>query len=168
MLKRRTLSTLVHLDNMAESDLPDFQNIFSLEGKVAVITGSSKGLGLAAASGFLQSGASKVYITSRTASACEEACAALNELPNKRPGSQAIPVPADSSTVEGIQQLVAAISTTTDHVDILVANAGGTKGASIEKTDYTQFSKDLDLNLTSVFFQVQQHVTLSPVSTLVN
>ncbi|EKG20019.1 Short-chain dehydrogenase/reductase SDR [Macrophomina phaseolina MS6] len=132
---------------MAAADLFDFQNIFSLDGKVAVITGSSQGLGLAAASGMLQAGASKVYIISRTAKACEEACEMLNQLPNKRPGARATSAPVDCSTVQGIEHLVAAVGQTTDHIDILLANAGGTQGASIEQTDEESFSKLLDLNL---------------------
>jgi NAD(P)-dependent dehydrogenase (short-subunit alcohol dehydrogenase family) len=143
---------------MAGVNLIDFQNIFSLEGKVVVITGSSKGLGLSAASGMLQAGASKVYITSRTASACEEACAALNKLPNLRHGAEAISVPGDSSTVEGIQELVNQVKKTTDHVDILVANAGGTSSASIENTTEEEFSSVLNLNLKSVFFLIQKYV----------
>jgi NAD(P)-dependent dehydrogenase (short-subunit alcohol dehydrogenase family) len=142
---------------MTAANLVDFKNIFSLEGKVAVITGSSKGLGLATASGMLQAGASKVYITSRTVTACAEACAELNKLPNLRPGSEAISVPGDSSTVEGIQQIVDAVNKTTSHIDILVANAGGTAAASIETTDEREFSNVLDLNLKGVFFLIQRY-----------
>lgn len=149
---------------MAAANLLDFKNIFSLEGKVAVITGSSKGLGLAAASGMLQAGASKVYVTSRTATACEEACAELNKLPNLRPGSEAISVPGDSSTVEGIQEIVDAVGKTTRHVDILVANAGGTAAASIETTDEKEFSNVLDLNLKGVFFLIQRYFRTSRLS----
>ncbi|VUC33573.1 unnamed protein product, partial [Clonostachys rosea] len=59
---------------MADVQLTDFPSLFSLKGKVAVITGGSRGLGLTAASAILQAGASKVFITSRKAPACEEAC----------------------------------------------------------------------------------------------
>ncbi|GME36472.1 gluconate 5-dehydrogenase [Neofusicoccum parvum] len=148
---------------MASANLFDFHNIFSLEGKVVVVTGSSKGLGLSAASGMLQAGASKVYISSRTPSACEDACATLNRLPNKKPGAKAIPVPADSSTIQGIQQLFDLVSKTTDHVDILLANAGAAHPASIEKTGEKEFSDSLDLNLKSVFFCVQRFLPLLTV-----
>jgi NAD(P)-dependent dehydrogenase (short-subunit alcohol dehydrogenase family) len=141
---------------MAAANLIDFQNIFSLDGKVAVITGGSRGLGLSAASGMLQAGASKVYITGRSASACEEACAVLNKLTSKRPGAQAIAVPADCSTLSGVQNLVDVINDTTDYVDILVANAGGTVAASIEDTSEKDFDQVMDLNLKSVFFLVQR------------
>uniref|UniRef100_A0A093VRR9 Rhamnolipids biosynthesis 3-oxoacyl-[acyl-carrier-protein] reductase n=1 Tax=Talaromyces marneffei PM1 TaxID=1077442 RepID=A0A093VRR9_TALMA len=124
----------------AQVQLQDFQNIFSLEGKVAVVTGGSRGLGLHAASGLLQAGASKVYISSRKASACEEAVAALNALPNKRPGAQAIAVPADGSKMAELDRLVAEVSKTTDHVDILFANAGATWGAPYDEYPENAFN----------------------------
>lgn len=141
---------------MEATNLLDFQNIFSLEGKVAVVTGGSRGLGLAAASGILQAGASKVYITSRTAKACEEACATLNRLPNKRPGAQAISVPADSSTIEGIQELVNAVSQTTDHVDILLLNAGLAHREGFDTHNEQKWSEVMDINLKSVFYTSQK------------
>ncbi|KAN0115069.1 hypothetical protein V8E51_004613 [Hyaloscypha variabilis] len=134
-----------------ETELHDFQNIFSLKGKVVVVTGGSRGLGLHAASGFLQAGASKVYITSRKAKACEAAVAALNALPNLSPGAKAISVPADSAKVEGVEHLVKEVMKTTDHVDILFANAGATWGEAFDTHPDSAFAKVMDLNVKSVF-----------------
>ncbi|OJD36294.1 gluconate 5-dehydrogenase [Diplodia corticola] len=145
---------------MATADLVDFQNIFSLEGKVAVVTGGSRGLGLAAASGILQAGASKVYITSRGADACEEACATLNALPNKRADAQAIAVPADSSTVDGIQELVNGVAKSSDHVDLLLINAGMAYGERFEAHDEKKWTEVMDINLKSVFYTVQKFAPL--------
>lgn len=139
----------------AETVLQDFGSIFSLKGKVVVVTGGSRGLGLHAASGFLQAGASKVYITSRKAAACEEACAALNKLPNLQPGAKAISVPADSAKFEGVQHLVNEVSKTTDHVDILFANAGATWGEKFDSHPDEAFAKVMDLNVKSVFNTVR-------------
>ncbi|KAI9810084.1 MAG: hypothetical protein M1827_006695 [Pycnora praestabilis] len=136
---------------IAETQLKDFKSIFSLEGKVVVVTGGSRGLGLNAASGFLQAGASKVYITSRKAKACQEACDALNALPNIRKGAKAIPVPADSAKVEEVERLVAEVGKTTDHVDILFANAGATWGEKFDTHPDSAFAKVMDLNVKSVF-----------------
>jgi len=141
-------------------ELKDFASIFSLEGKVAVVTGGSRGLGLNVASGFLQAGCSKVYITSRKAKACEEAVAALNALSNKRPGAVAISVPADSSKISEIERLAAEVAKTTDHVDILFANAGATWGAPFETHPENAFSKVMDLNVKSVFYTVQKFAPL--------
>ncbi|SLM38253.1 rhamnolipids biosynthesis 3-oxoacyl- [Lasallia pustulata] len=135
----------------AQTELKDFGSIFSLEGKVVVVTGGSRGLGLHAASGFLQAGCSKVYITSRKAAACAEACEALNALPSKRPGAKAISVPADSAKVSDIEKLVAEVSKTTDHVDILFANAGATWGEKFDTHPDSAFAKVMDLNVKSVF-----------------
>jgi NAD(P)-dependent dehydrogenase (short-subunit alcohol dehydrogenase family) len=157
----------------AQVALKDFKSIFSLEGKVAVVTGGSRGLGLHAASGYistqapieiiyltlhslLQAGCSKVYITSRKAKACEEACAALNALPNKAPGAKAISVPADSSKASEIERLVKEVSKTTDHVDILLANAGATWGEKFDTHPESAFSKVMDLNVKSIFLTVQK------------
>lgn len=137
-------------------ELQDFSNIFSLKGKVAVVTGGSRGLGLHAASGLLQAGCSKVFITSRKAKACEEACAALNDLPNKAPGAEAISVPADSSKVSEIEKLVKEVQKHTDHVDILLANAGATWGEKFDSHPEGAFSKVMDLNVKSVFYSVQK------------
>ena len=125
--------------------------------KIVLVTGGSRGLGLHAASGsvvsplsslrakvivkanfsihnrFLQAGCSKVYITSRKAAACASACEALNALPTKRPGAVAISVPADSSRMEDLEALVREVGKTTDHVDILFANAGATWGAAFDR-----------------------------------
>jgi NAD(P)-dependent dehydrogenase (short-subunit alcohol dehydrogenase family) len=134
-----------------ETELKDFPNIFSLKGKVVVVTGGSRGLGLHAASGFLQAGASKVYITSRKASACESAVKALNALPNLSPGAKAISVPADSAKIEGVKFLVDQVGKTTDHVDILFANAGATWGEEFDTHPDEAFAKVMDLNVKSVF-----------------
>lgn len=145
---------------MSEAHLDNFSSLFSLDGKVAVVTGGSRGLGLHAASGLLQAGCSKVYITSRKASACEEAVAVLNALPNKRPGAQAISVPADSSRMDELDRLVAEVKKTTDHVDILFANAGATWGEKFETHPEHAFSKVMDLNVKSVFYSVQKFAPL--------
>ena len=107
----------------------------------------------------LQAGCSKVYITSRKAKACEEACAALNALSNKPSGAKAISVPADSSKPSEIDRLVQEVSKTTDHVDILLANAGATWGEKFDTHPESAFSKVMDLNVKSIFVTVQKYGT---------
>lgn len=92
-----------------------------------------------------------MYITSRKAAACDEACAALNALSNKRNGAQAISVPADSAKITGVENLVAEVKETTDHVDILFANAGATWGEKFDTHPDGAFAKVMDLNVKSVF-----------------
>ncbi|OQO09743.1 hypothetical protein B0A48_05146 [Cryoendolithus antarcticus] len=141
----------------ADVKLADFPSLFSLNGKVAVVTGGSRGLGLHAASGLLQAGCSKVFITSRKAKACEEACAALNALGTK---GTAISVPADASKLSEIERLVQEVSKHTDHVDILLANAGATWGAPFDSHPEEAFNKVMQLNVTSVFYCTQKFAPL--------
>jgi NAD(P)-dependent dehydrogenase (short-subunit alcohol dehydrogenase family) len=84
----------------------------------------------------------------------------LNALPNKRPGAVAISVPADASKVSEIERLVAEVSKTTDHVDILFANAGATWGAPFDTHPDNAFSKVMDLNVKSVFYSAQKFAPL--------
>merc|ERR1712014_503861 len=118
----------------AEADVNiGWKGLFSLQGKVAVVTGGSRGLGLNAASGLLQAGCSQIFITSRKAPACEEAVAALNNL-------------AKSSEIE---RLVKEVEKHTDHVDILLANAGASWGAPFDEHPESAFEKVMDLNVKS-------------------
>ena len=104
----------------------------------------------------MQAGCSKIYITSRKAAACDAAAAALNALPNKAPGAQAIAIAHDASKVSNISRFAAEVAKTTDHVDILFANAGATWGAPFETHPESAFSKVMDLNVKGVFYTVQQ------------
>ncbi|TLS25495.1 hypothetical protein PpBr36_07546 [Pyricularia pennisetigena] len=133
--------------------LESFPTLFSLEGKVAVVTGGSRGLGLSAASGLLQAGCSKVFITSRKASACDSACAALNALPGI--SGRAVSVPSDSATEAGVKRLLELVSAHTDHVDILLANAGASWGAPFDDHPDDAFAKVMDLNVRAVFNTVR-------------
>jgi NAD(P)-dependent dehydrogenase (short-subunit alcohol dehydrogenase family) len=72
-------------------------------------------------------------------------------LPNLQPGARAISVPADSAKVHGVEHLVREVSKTTDHVDILFANAGATWGEGFDTHPDDAFAKVMDLNVKSVF-----------------
>ncbi|KAH6648983.1 hypothetical protein BKA67DRAFT_576465 [Truncatella angustata] len=143
-----------------ETALHDFPSLFSLKGKVVVVTGGSRGLGLNAASAFLQAGASRVFITSRKAKACESAVAQLNALPNLAPGARAISAPADSATMSGIESLVSQVRQHTDHVDILFANAGATWGEAFDTHPDAAFAKVMDLNVKAVFNTIREFAPL--------
>ncbi|KAJ4315834.1 hypothetical protein N0V84_008168 [Fusarium piperis] len=146
-----TAQELVQLDN--------FHDIYSLRGKVAVVTGGSRGLGLNAASGFIQAGCEKVYLVARSRDALSDAAKALNDLqtPNKHPQAVAIPIVGDVSSVDGLSKIAAEVAKTTDHVDILLANAGATFIGQLE--DYTEadFANVMNVNVNSVFFSIQQY-----------
>jgi NAD(P)-dependent dehydrogenase (short-subunit alcohol dehydrogenase family) len=108
----------------------------------------------------LQAGAAKVFISSRKPAACASACAALNALPNLRPGAVAIPVPADAATLSGVRDLLAQVSSQTSHVDILLANAGATWGEAFDTHPDGAFAKVMDLNVRGVFNVIREFAPL--------
>ncbi|KAJ5937487.1 hypothetical protein N7454_003829 [Penicillium verhagenii] len=140
--------------------LHNFGSIFSLEGKVAVVTGGSTGLGLHSASGLLQAGCSKVFISAENHIQCEKAVTALNALPGKHHGAMAISVPADCSKVSEIERLATVVQQRTNHVDILLVNAGTSRSGKFDTFPESAFNKVMDLNVKSVFYTVQKFAAL--------
>jgi len=124
-------------------------DLFSLKGRVALVTGGSRGIGKMIAAGFLAQGA-KVYISSRKPGACDAAAAELSEA-----GGECISLPQDVSTVEGCQALAKALTEREGRLDILVNNAGAAWGASFEEFPEHGWDKVMDLNLKSPFFLTQ-------------
>ncbi len=127
------------------------KNLFSIEGKTAVVTGGSRGIGEMIAAGFLANGA-KVYISSRKAEVCDATAQRLQE----EYGSSCISLPADLSTLQGIEQFVAALSERENHVDILINNAGVSWGAPLEDFPEKGWDKVMDTNVKGVFFLTQK------------
>jgi len=123
-------------------------NLFSLEGRVALVTGGSRGIGRMIAAGFLAQGA-RVYISSRKAQACEETARELSAI------GTCIPLPADVSTVEGAQGLASALTAREPALDILVNNAGAAWGESFDTFPEKGWDKVMDLNVKSPFFLTQ-------------
>ncbi|HEY0885638.1 MAG TPA: SDR family NAD(P)-dependent oxidoreductase, partial [Ramlibacter sp.] len=123
-------------------------DLFSLAGRTALVTGGSRGIGRMIASGFLAHSAT-VYISSRKADACEETVRELSAL------GPCFSLPADVSTVEGARGLAAAFSQRSGHLDILVNNAGAAWGETFETFPEKGWDKVVDLNLKSPFFLTQ-------------
>ncbi|OQN98120.1 hypothetical protein B0A48_15952 [Cryoendolithus antarcticus] len=133
------------------SDL-NIDGFFSLQGKVALVTGGSRGLGLHAATAFLLAGAKTVFISARKAAGeqgIDQAVVRLNALPNI--SGKAVGIPANVAEVKGIQRLVDDITAREGRLDILVANAGATWGGPFEPTPDWSSQKVLDLNVRGVF-----------------
>lgn len=124
----------------------DTSKLFSLEGRVALITGGSRGIGKMIAKGFIAQGA-KVYISSRKAPACEETAAEL--------GPNCIAIPMDVSTVAGCKALAEAFAKLEPKLDILINNAGAAWGAEFEDFPESGWDKVMDLNVKSPFFLTQ-------------
>ena len=122
--------------------------LFSLEGRSALITGGSRGIGRMIAQGFLQHGA-RVYISARKAEACDRTAAELSVL------GPCVSLPADVSTPEGIQALVAAYTAREPQLDILVNNAGAAWGCPFDEFPESGWDKVVDLNMKTPFFLTQ-------------
>jgi NAD(P)-dependent dehydrogenase (short-subunit alcohol dehydrogenase family) len=126
----------------------DTAKLFSLEGRVAVVTGGSRNLGRQMVEGYLAAGCSRVYITARKAAQVEETAAEL--------GERVIGIPGDLSSVEGCEAFAAEFSRSEDKLDILVNNAGAAWGADLPDFPEAGWDKVMDVNLKAPFFLTQK------------
>ncbi len=122
-----------------------------LEGKVAVITGGSSGIGLATARRFVEEGA-YVVITGRRAKELEEAAALI--------GGNVTTVVGDVSSLDDLDRLYAVVKEKHGHIDILFANAGAGTIAPLEAATETHFDQTFDVNVKGLFFTVQKALPL--------
>jgi NAD(P)-dependent dehydrogenase (short-subunit alcohol dehydrogenase family) len=119
-------------------------DLFSVDGKVALVTGGSRGIGLMIARGFVEAGA-RVYISSRKADVCEKEAAGLSEL------GWCEALPADLSTEDACRTLAGQVAEREPALHILVNNAGATWGAPLDDFDEAAWNRVLDLNVKGVF-----------------
>jgi NAD(P)-dependent dehydrogenase (short-subunit alcohol dehydrogenase family) len=126
----------------------EMDQLFSLEGRVALVTGGSRGIGAMIAEGFLRAGA-KVYISARKAAACEEAAARLCSF------GPCIAIPADASGAVGAKALAEHYLRFEPQLDILVNNAGAAWGEAFETFPESGWDKVMDLNVKTPFFLTQ-------------
>ena len=119
-------------------------DLFSVAGKVAIVTGGSRGIGRMIAEGFVENGV-RTYITARKADACAETAAELSKK------GECIALPADLSTKEGREAFVAEITAREAKIDILVNNAGAEWGAPFEEYPDEGYDKVMDINVKAIF-----------------
>ena len=119
-------------------------DLFSIKGKVALVTGGSRGIGLMIARGYVEAGA-KVYVSSRKKEACDQMAAELS-----RHGT-CVSMPGDCGTQAGCEALAAAVAARESRLDILVNNAGANWGAPLAEYPDTAWDKVLALNLKAIF-----------------
>lgn len=124
----------------------DTTKLFSLEGRVALVTGGSRNIGKTIAEAYIAQGA-KVYVSSRKVADCDATAQQL--------GPNCYALPQDISTVEGAQALAQDLAKREHKLDILVNNAGATWGAGFEEFPESGWDKVMDLNLKSPFFLTQ-------------
>ncbi len=125
-----------------------FKDLFSLNGRIALVTGGSRGIGKMIAAGFLSAGAAKVYITARKAGPCE---ATANEL-TAQYGGECIALPIDISSLAGVELLASEFKKREARLDILVNNAGAAWGAEFDEFPESGWDKVMNLNVKAPFF----------------
>ncbi len=125
------------------------KDLFSLEVRVAIVTGGSRGIGKMIVQGFLEQGAT-VYITARKAPACDQAAEDLSQY------GKCVSLPHDLSTVAGCEAFAAEFAQYESKLDILVNNAGAAWGAEFAEYPESGWDKTMDLNVKSLFFLTQK------------
>jgi len=126
----------------------DTSRLFSLEGRSALITGGSRGIGRMIAEGFVSAGV-RVYITARKREACDATAAELSK------AGHCVSLPGDIATAEGMADVVARLREHEPTLDVLVNNAGAAWGAPFDEFPESGWDKVMDLNLKALFFLTQ-------------
>jgi NAD(P)-dependent dehydrogenase (short-subunit alcohol dehydrogenase family) len=126
----------------------DVTGLFSLSGRIALITGGSRGIGRMIAEGYLAAGAARVYVTARKA---DELHATAAEL-----GERCVALVGDISNMAGIDALTAELTAREQRLDILVNNAGVAWGAPFDAFPESGWDKVMDLNVKTPFYLTQR------------
>jgi NAD(P)-dependent dehydrogenase (short-subunit alcohol dehydrogenase family) len=129
------------------------QDLFAVAGKVVLVTGGSRGIGLMIARGFVEGGA-RVYVSSRKKDACDAVAVELSKL------GTCIALPGDLSTEAGVNALAADLAAREGALHVLVNNAGANWGAPMAEYPDAAWDKVLATNLKSPFFLTRKCLPL--------
>lgn len=146
-------------------DKQGLDDLFSLDGRVAIVTGGSRGIGRAVAEGYSLAGA-KVVVSSRKSDACDEAAAAINAA-----GGTALAVPAHVGRVEDLEFLVSRTVEEFGGIDIVVNNAANALAQPLGGLTPEAFEKSLNANLRGPMFLTQlalPHLEASEHASVIN
>jgi NAD(P)-dependent dehydrogenase (short-subunit alcohol dehydrogenase family) len=133
------------------------ENLFNLKGKIALVTGGSRGIGAMIAEGFVRNGV-KTYISSRKSDPCNKKAKELSKY------GECISIPADLTDMNEMDKLVTKIKDKETKLNILVNNAGAAWGASFDDFPEIGWDKVMDTNVKSVFFLTQKLVDILETS----
>ena len=133
------------------------ENLFNLNGKIALVTGGSRGIGAMIAEGCVRNGV-KTYISSRKSDPCDKKARELSKY------GECISIPADLTDMNEMDKLVTKIKDKETKLNILVNNAGAAWGASFDDFPEIGWDKVMDTNVKSVFFLTQKLVDILETS----
>ncbi len=122
---------------------------YSLEGKVAIVTGASKGIGKAIAVDLADAGA-KVVLAARSLNVVEQAAVDIRET-----GAEAIAVPTDVTDVTAVKNLIHTTVDTYQNIDILINNAGNGIFGTVDEFDPADWDSVVNSNMKGVFLCVK-------------
>lgn len=122
-----------------------------LQGKVAVVTGGSAGIGLAAARSFVEQGA-RVFITGRRRRELDDAASSL--------GGQVTAVQGDSASLADIRRICGTIKSAAGRIDVLLVNAGVYEFAPLGRITEEHYARIFDTNVRGLLFTVQEALPL--------
>jgi len=127
--------------------------LFDIAGKVALVTGGSRGIGEMIAEGFVKNGA-KTFITSRKADQCDETAKRLSKF------GECISIPADLTDSNEIKKVKSKVESETNTLNILVNNAGAVWAADFDNFPENGWDKVMDTNVKAMFFLTQKFIKL--------
>lgn len=137
----------------------DLKSLFSLEGRVALVTGGSRGIGRMFVEGLLAAGCARVYISARKVEQMEDTIAAFG-------ADKVIGIPADLSQMDGMQFLADELAKREQKLDILINNAGAAWGQPYLEFSEAGWHRTMDLNVKTPFFLTQKlHGLLTAAAT---
>ena len=125
--------------------------LFSMSGKVCVVTGGSSGLGSYMAQGFLEAGAERVYITARSAGKLQAKAQELSALA----AGECVALVGDLATMPGVEALASQLAEREQHIDVLVNNAGLGTGGAFDKMSVDDWDRTMNINTRSPLFLTQ-------------
>lgn len=126
--------------------------LFGLEGKIALVTGGSRGIGKMIVEGLLEAGCERIYIIARKKEQVDETAAEL--------GERVIGLVGDLSNLDGIQKLTNELTDREQKLDLLINNAGAAWGEPFEDFSEAGWDRTMDLNLKTPFFLTQKLLPL--------
>jgi NAD(P)-dependent dehydrogenase (short-subunit alcohol dehydrogenase family) len=129
------------------------ENLFDLSGKIALVTGGSRGIGEMIATAFVALGV-RTYISSRKSDVCDATAVRLSGT------GECVSIPADLSSMDGINYLAGELAGREDRLDVLVNNAGAVWGEPMEQFPEDGWDKIVNVNLKSPFFLTQKLLPL--------